>query len=175
MARAKSLQLWTLCLPMGLSVMSSVHGVLQARMLEWVAVPSSRGSSQGSNLHLFVSCIGSRVLYHQCHLEQHVIEFWICIQYENLFGQLNSLTFNVIITMIGLESAILLICLSLFLLLLLFLLSFHLLSQSSSVLVYHFISSFNFLTIPLFFFNGCYTDLSKGTVCIVNCLHSIFN
>ena len=25
---------------------SSVHGVLQARILEWVTVPSSRGSSQ---------------------------------------------------------------------------------------------------------------------------------
>ena len=27
---------------------SSVHGILQARMLEWVAMPSSRGSSQSS-------------------------------------------------------------------------------------------------------------------------------
>ena len=25
---------------------SSVHGILQARVLEWVAMPSSRGSSQ---------------------------------------------------------------------------------------------------------------------------------
>ena len=33
---------------------SSVHGILQAKMLEWVAMPSSRGSSQlrESNLHL---------------------------------------------------------------------------------------------------------------------------
>ena len=33
---------------------SSVHGILQAKMLEWVAMPSSRGSSQPreSNLHL---------------------------------------------------------------------------------------------------------------------------
>ena len=30
------------CSPSG----SSVHGVLQARILEWVAIPSSRGSSQ---------------------------------------------------------------------------------------------------------------------------------
>ena len=48
MQRAKSLQscltLWnpTDCSPPG----SSVHGILQARTLEWVAVPSSRGSSQ---------------------------------------------------------------------------------------------------------------------------------
>ena len=30
------------CSPPG----SSVHGILQARILEWVAIPSSRGSSQ---------------------------------------------------------------------------------------------------------------------------------
>ena len=43
----------TLCDPMDCSPpSSSVHGILQARILEWVAMPSSRGSSQGSNLHL---------------------------------------------------------------------------------------------------------------------------
>ena len=33
---------------------SSVYGILQARMLEWVAVPSSKGifPTQGSNLNL---------------------------------------------------------------------------------------------------------------------------
>ena len=37
----------TLCNPMGCSLPgSSVHGILQARILEWVAMPSSRGSSQ---------------------------------------------------------------------------------------------------------------------------------
>ena len=37
----------TLCDPMDCSSLgSSVHGILQARMLEWVAIPSSRGSSQ---------------------------------------------------------------------------------------------------------------------------------
>ena len=36
----------TLCDPMGCSLPgSSVRGILQARMLEWVAMPSSRGSS----------------------------------------------------------------------------------------------------------------------------------
>ena len=45
---------------------SSVHGILQARILEWVAMPSSRGSSQPKNLTRlsYVSCIGRRVLYH---------------------------------------------------------------------------------------------------------------
>ena len=45
---AKSLQSCpTLCNPMSCSPPgSSVHGILQARILEWVAMPSSRGSSQ---------------------------------------------------------------------------------------------------------------------------------
>ena len=37
----------TLCDPMNYSPPgSSVHGILQARILEWVAIPFSRGSSQ---------------------------------------------------------------------------------------------------------------------------------
>ena len=39
----------TLCDPMDYTVhgtLYTVHGILQARMLEWVAVPFSRGSSQ---------------------------------------------------------------------------------------------------------------------------------
>ena len=45
--RAKSLQSDpTLCDLMDCSPPdSSIHGILQARILEWVAVPSSRGSS----------------------------------------------------------------------------------------------------------------------------------
>ena len=47
MLPAKSLQLCpTLCDPMDHSPPgSSVHGILQARILQWVAMPSSRGSS----------------------------------------------------------------------------------------------------------------------------------
>ena len=38
---------------------SSVHGILQARILEWVAIPSSRGSSWPRNwTSIYVSCIG---------------------------------------------------------------------------------------------------------------------
>ena len=46
--RARSLQLClSLCKPIGcIPPGSSVHGILQVRILEWVAVPSSRGSSQ---------------------------------------------------------------------------------------------------------------------------------
>ena len=56
--RAKLLQscevklLSTLCDPMDCSLPgSSVHGILQARILEWVAMP-------------YVSCIGRLILYH---------------------------------------------------------------------------------------------------------------
>ena len=46
--RAKSLQSCpTLCNPMDGSLsVSSIHGIFQARILKWVAMPSSRGSSQ---------------------------------------------------------------------------------------------------------------------------------
>ena len=40
------------CSPPGFSV----HGILQARILEWVAMPSSRGSSRPRN-QTVVSCI----------------------------------------------------------------------------------------------------------------------
>ena len=40
----------TLCNPMDCSLPGfSVHGIFQARILEWVAMPSSRGSSQSRN------------------------------------------------------------------------------------------------------------------------------
>jgi len=57
----------TLCDPMNYSPPgSSVHGILQARILEWVAIPFRRGSSQpGDQTHVsYISCIGRRVLYH---------------------------------------------------------------------------------------------------------------
>ena len=56
-----------LCDPMDCSpTASSVHGILQARILEWVAMPCSRGSSQFRDWTYisYVSCIGRGVLYH---------------------------------------------------------------------------------------------------------------
>ena len=41
---------------------SSVHGILQARILKWVAILSSRGSSQPRN-RTPVSCIAGRLNY----------------------------------------------------------------------------------------------------------------
>ena len=70
--RAMSLQLClTLCDPMECSLPgSSVHGIFQARILEWVAVCLSRRSSRPRDwTHgSYVSCIGRRVLYQSCHL-----------------------------------------------------------------------------------------------------------
>ena len=52
----------TLCDPMP---GSSIHGILQARILGWVATSFSRGSSWPRNWTRgsYVSCIGRRVLY----------------------------------------------------------------------------------------------------------------
>ena len=51
---------WTLCDPMDNSLPgSSVHGILQARILEWVAISSSRGSSWPRH-RTWVSCIAGR-------------------------------------------------------------------------------------------------------------------
>ena len=48
---------------MGCSLLgSSVHGILQARILGWVTIPFSRGSSRPRDQSL-VSCIGSQVLH----------------------------------------------------------------------------------------------------------------
>ena len=61
-----------LCDPMGCSPPgSSVLGILQARLLEWVAVPSSSRSSQPWNqTHISsVSCIGRRHFTTSSHLE----------------------------------------------------------------------------------------------------------
>ena len=42
---------------------SSVHGIFQARTLEWVAMPSSRWPSQPTDW-THISCIGRWILYH---------------------------------------------------------------------------------------------------------------
>ena len=56
-----------LCDPMDYSLPgSSAHGILQARILEWVAMSFSRGSSLSSDRTcvFYVSCVGKWVLYH---------------------------------------------------------------------------------------------------------------
>ena len=54
----------TFCDPMDCSLPGfSVHGIFQARSLEWVAMPSSRGSSWSRDW-THVSCIVRCILYH---------------------------------------------------------------------------------------------------------------
>ena len=64
----------TLCHPMDCNQAGSyVHGILQARILEWVAVPSPGDLPDPGNGPAFklvtsdvsyVSCVGGQVLYH---------------------------------------------------------------------------------------------------------------
>ena len=61
----------TLCSPMDYSLLgSSVHWVLQARILDWVAMPFFRGSSQPRDWTCisYISSTSRRVLCHYCHL-----------------------------------------------------------------------------------------------------------
>ena len=79
------------CDPMDCSLSgSSLHGILQARILEWIATSSSGVSSQPrdqtciSSLHVF--CIGRWVLYHLCHLGSGIRELKVmrCFQLKIL-------------------------------------------------------------------------------------------
>ena len=68
---AQSLQLCLTVHPLDrIPPVSSVHGILQGKVLEWVAMPSSSLSSQPRDQTRFsyISCIGMQVLYHQYHL-----------------------------------------------------------------------------------------------------------
>ena len=90
---ARSLQLCpALCDPVDHSLPgSSVHGILQARILEWVAMPSSRGSSplRDGTCVSYIFCIGRRFLYHYTTWEVHT---WSCISVNATFSILPTLT-----------------------------------------------------------------------------------
>ena len=63
----------TLCDPINCSPKgSSVHGILQARILEWVALPFSRGSSQPRD-GTSVSCIAGGFLTIHTTWEAHEV------------------------------------------------------------------------------------------------------
>ena len=66
----------TVCNPMDCSLPgSSLHGIFQARILEWVAISSSRGSSLSKDRTRVscISCIGRWVLYYCGNWEATVI------------------------------------------------------------------------------------------------------
>ena len=93
---AKSfLSCWTLCHPVDCILPgSSVHGILRARMLEWVAMASSRGSSRPRDCTYisFISCIGRQVLYHYHHLGSPLFgsHLWECNRPPNTHGAVMS-------------------------------------------------------------------------------------
>ena len=66
-ARSAAQSCLTLCDPMDCSPPgSSVHGIFQARILEWVAISSSTGSSwpRDQTRVSYISCSGRQILYH---------------------------------------------------------------------------------------------------------------
>ena len=62
---------------------SSIKGISQARILEWVAISFSRGSSQSRD-QTHVPCIGRQVLYHRATRE----ELQACYSYSYQNGLL---------------------------------------------------------------------------------------
>ena len=63
-------RVWLFCDPTDCSPPgSSVHGILLARLLEWVAISSFRGTSppRSPTSISYISCFGSWVLYHYHH------------------------------------------------------------------------------------------------------------
>ena len=93
---AKSLQSYLIpCNPMdGISPGSPVHGILQARIQQWVAMPSSRGSSRpsGQTGITYVSCIG-RQLFTTSATWETLSPLEICIYVSSLFSWLDNLYF----------------------------------------------------------------------------------
>ena len=72
------------CSPPG----SSVHGILQARILKWVVIPFSRGSFQIMD-RTWVSCTGMRILY--CLSHQGSAETLVSLIITSLYFTLNTL------------------------------------------------------------------------------------
>ena len=76
------LTLWDFmdCSPSG----SSVHGISQARILEWVAISFSRGSSQPKDW-TYVSCVYCNckwIIYHSASREAHICIFNFALKSE---------------------------------------------------------------------------------------------
>ena len=85
-----SLTLWVLMDYSSLG--SSAHGILQVRILEWIAIPFSKGSSQSMDW-IWVSCIAGRfftfwttrkaqllllLLLHAACMQSCFIHVWLC-------------------------------------------------------------------------------------------------
>ena len=71
---------------------SSVPGFLKPRILEWFTMPFSRGIfwTQGSNSHLYVSCIGTRHLgspIYVCVHAQSLTSVWLLVTLSTVASQ----------------------------------------------------------------------------------------
>ena len=77
------------CSPSG----SSVHGILQARILEWVSMPSSRGSSQPRDWTQVFCLLHCRwILYHLIHQGSPRILEWVAYPFSRGSSQLRNRT-----------------------------------------------------------------------------------
>ena len=68
---------------------SSVHGILQVRILEWASIPFSRRSSQprGWTCVSGVSCISRWILYHWATWKAQIIPGWLVKKKLMVFPQ----------------------------------------------------------------------------------------
>ena len=57
---------------------SSVHGISQSRILEWVALSASRESSSPKG-QTHISCIGRQILYHWAVGKAQVFSYTVCL------------------------------------------------------------------------------------------------
>ena len=75
---------------------SSVHRIFQARILEWVAIPYSRGSSQPRDQISYVHCSGRGILYHRRRLGSPYLyvrvcaRVCVCVWMSHFVAQLNA-------------------------------------------------------------------------------------
>ena len=56
---------------------SSLHGIFQARILEWVTIPFSRGSSWPRD-RTCISCTGRQIVYHWA-MESRRVHHWVAL------------------------------------------------------------------------------------------------
>ena len=91
-----------LCNPLDHSPLgSSVHGILQARILEWVAMPFSRGSSRprDQTCDSYFSCVGRQVLYHWHYLGSPV-NIFIALPYYYKYHIVLKLLIDIILLLL---------------------------------------------------------------------------
>ena len=64
---------------------SSVHGIFKARIMEWVVISSSRGSSLPRD-QICVACIGRHFLYHWATCQAHLLGISSALSRVHLFA-----------------------------------------------------------------------------------------